>query len=399
MQTSTVLKQTAPAPAVRGRRIAIFVDDLSATGVVRNAIAIANRLHTEGWEACVVASRAEGTLRSGLVEGIPVRQLIDDGSSPPSRRTRLIRSFKYYRRFLKSFRPDVLLSAGNHGHWPTILAAKAVPGCRTVFRISNDIEHRSEDTSRKGLRGLGRRLKLKLVSDYSDLMVVVSPHLLGHPVIASAHSAGKVALIPNGVDVDEVRERAQGHCDHPWLADDAEEPFVLGVGRLVRQKNFKALIRALALARGAKPLRLLIIGSGPLQEELECEAARLGIGESVAIIPPVANPMPYMARAAVVAVPSWWEGSSNVLLEALACGTPVVASETAGSARLVLDEGRYGALVDPANVDQIAAALLRQCSEFAALPSIRARDFSIDEALDAYSSAISDLVEAPVAAR
>jgi glycosyltransferase involved in cell wall biosynthesis len=102
--------------------------------------------------------------------------------------------------------------------------------------------------------------------------------------------------------------------------------------------------------------------------------------------------MPYLARAAVVALPSWWEGSSNVLLEALACKTPVVASETAGNARVVLADGRYGMLVDPTDVDGIAAALLRQSGEFAIRPGTRALAFSSDRALDAYSIAFADLV-------
>jgi glycosyltransferase involved in cell wall biosynthesis len=390
MYDSTLLKQAASQ--VSGLKIAIFVDDLSATGVVRNAAAIANRMRLEGWEVCLVAARAAGVLRSSIASGVAVRQLMEDPSAGLTRRSRLIRSFRSYLRFLKSFRPDVLLSAGNHGHLLTILASKAVPGCRTVFRISNDIDHRAQGKPGSRIARLVRRLQLRLVSDHADLMVVVSPHLKDDPVIASASSNGKVTIIPNGVDRGAVQEHARAECDHPWLADSADQPVILGVGRFVRQKNFGALIRAIAVARRAKPLRLLLIGSGPLQAELEREAECLGVRDCVAIVPPVANPMPFLMRAAAVVLPSWWEGSSNVLLEALACGTPVVASRTAGNAELVLDGGRYGVLVDPRDVDQMARAILRQCSEFAIRPGRRAQDFSVDDTLDAYSNALADLV-------
>jgi glycosyltransferase involved in cell wall biosynthesis len=190
------------------------------------------------------------------------------------------------------------------------------------------------------------------------------------------------------VDIEAVRRRARETCDHPWLSDAADVPVVLGVGRLVRQKNFGALIRAVGLARKVRPLRLLIIGSGPLQDELEAEVQRLGLSDCVAIIPPVANPMPYLARAAVVALPSWWEGSSNVLLEGLACGTPIVASRTAGSAQHVLDSGRYGLLVDPGDPEEMAAALLRQIGKDVLLPGDRALDFSREAALNAYAELI-----------
>jgi glycosyltransferase involved in cell wall biosynthesis len=392
MEKSTLPKPAAADLPAQGRKIAIFVDDLTATGVVRNAIAIANRLHSEGWQASIVASRAEGPLKDSISSGVAVHQLMDEGSPDRSRTGRLIRSFSGYRRFLRSFRPEILLSAGNHGHLPTALASRGMPGCRVVFRISNDIEHRAGDAVQKRLSGFARRLQLRLVSDRADLMVLVSPHLQGNPIIGKAHSVGKVAVIPNGVDIAAVRRRALETCDHPWLSDASDMPVILGVGRLVRQKNFRALIRAVGLAREVRPLRLLIIGSGPLQDELEGEIQRLGLSDCVAIIPPVTNPMPYLARAAVLALPSWWEGSSNVLLEALACKTPVVASETAGNARLVLADGLYGVLIDPSDVEGIAEAILRQSSEFAIRPGPRALAFSSDRALDAYSTAFTDLV-------
>jgi glycosyltransferase involved in cell wall biosynthesis len=378
----------------QGRKIAIFVDDLSATGVVRNAISIANRLRSEGWDACIVASRAEGPFKSSIANGVAVQQLVDNPSSRLSRRSRLFRSLRRYRRFLKSFRPDVLLSAGNHGHLPTVLASMGVAGCRTVYRISNDIEHRRQGKPDRSLAGLARRLQLRLVSGCADLIVIVSRHLQGEPVIASALSSGRATVIQNGVDLRAVQEWAGEECHHPWLAQAAEQPVALGIGRLVRQKNFGTLLRAVAIARRTKPLRLLLIGSGPLQKELEQEAERLGIGDSVAIIPPTANPMPYMARAAVVVLASWWEGSSNVLFEALACGTPVVASRTAGDAETVLAFGRYGLLVDPDDPEGMAEAILVQTSSRAQFPGDRALNFSRDNMLQSYGDVIRDLANA-----
>jgi glycosyltransferase involved in cell wall biosynthesis len=389
MDDATLPKRVASQ--VYGRRIAIFVDDLSATGVVRNAAAIANRMQQDGWEVCIVAARAAGVMKSTIASGVTIRQLMEAPSAGRSRSGRLIRSFWSYRRFLKSFRPDVLLSAGNHGHLLTVLAARAVPGCRTVVRISNDIDHQAAGKVDKRFARLRRRLKLRVVSDYADLMIVVSPHLKNDPVIANAYSKGDVAIIPNGVDPEAVKDRAREECDHQWLSDP-DHPLVLAVGRFVQQKNFDTLIRAVGIARRSKPVRLLLIGSGPLQAELESTAEDLGIGKDVAFIPPVANPMPYLRRAAMVALPSWWEGSSNVLLEALACGTPVLASRTAGNADLVLDGGRYGILFDPADTDQMARAILRQCSKFVVCPAGRANAFDVHDTLDAYSNALAGLV-------
>ena len=330
-------------------------------------------------------------MRASLQPGITVHQLVEGAVSHLSRRGRLIRSVTGYRHFLRSFLPEVVLSAGNHGHLSTLLAAGAAPECKMVFRISNDIEHRQRDTSKPSLSRLLRKLQLRLVTKRADLMVLVSQHLQNNPEICRAAADGKVMVINNGVDVEAVRQDARQDCNHPWLSNDSDVPVVVGVGRFVRQKNFRTLIQAVAVARKVRPLRLLLIGSGPLKDELQREIERLSVGDCVAIVPPVANPMPYMVRAAVVALPSWWEGASNVLLEAIACGTPVVASETAGSAPLVLADGRYGVLVDPADASQIADALLRQSSEFAVRPENRALDFGIGTTLDGYSTAFQVL--------
>ena len=100
---------------------------------------------------------------------------------------------------------------------------------------------------------------------------------------------------------------------------------------------------------------------------------------------------------AVLALPSLWEGSSNVLLEAMACGTPVIASHTAGDARYVLGSGKYGLLVDPLDPDALAAALLRQTSDSRIEPASRARAFDRKHALDKYLGLFDRLVGRRVA--
>jgi glycosyltransferase involved in cell wall biosynthesis len=132
----------------------------------------------------------------------------------------------------------------------------------------------------------------------------------------------------------------------------------------------------------------LLIGSGPLKSALDDQAAALGISDAVDFMAPVPNPMPFLAGASVLALPSWWEGSSDVLLDGLACGTPIVASRTAGSAQHVLDSGRYGLLVDPGDPEEMAAALLRQIGKDVLLPGDRALDFSREAALNAYAELI-----------
>ncbi len=373
------------------KRVAIFIDDFSATGVVINAIAIAQHLQKCGCVVQLVAARAEGPLMRGVPEGILIAGLLPDRDIESSRRNRLRRSVGAFRKLLKSFRPDVLFSAGNHGHLVSVMVSLALPKCRTIVRISNDLDHMINGKPVKPFSRWWRVSKFRAVAALADKMVFVSRHMVRSKAVLGTGAIEKAVVIPNGVDVDSVRRRAAEPCEHEWLDDSAVTPLVLAVGRLALQKNFANLLRAVAIARQSRPLRLLLIGSGPLKSELEQEAEALGIRDAVEIMTPVSNPMPFLARASVVALPSWWEGSSNVLLEALACGTAVVASRTAGNAEDVLDFGRYGLLVDPDDPEGMAAALLIQTGADVQLPGDRAADFNREVALGAYAELIMEV--------
>ena len=369
-------------------KIAIFIDDFSATGVVVNSIAIARRLHDQGCAVRLVASQAEGALLDTVPEGVTVVGLLPAGNTKASRRGRLRRSVPEFRKQLKAFAPDVLFSAGNHGHLASVMASRGLSRCRTVVRISNDLDHMIDGKPVRPFSRWWRVLKFRTVAAFADRLVFVSPHLLRSEAVLGKGAIRKAVVIPNGVDAEAVRKRAAEPVSHRWLCDIGEHPLVLAVGRLAPQKNFDNLLRAIAIARRSRPVRLLLIGSGPLKQALQKHAAALGIGEAVEFMAPVSNPIPFIAGASVLALPSWWEGSSNVLLEALACGTPIVASRTAGSAEDVLDSGRHGLLVDPGDPEAMAAALLRQAGDDRILPGNRALDFSRDASLAAYADLI-----------
>ena len=394
MNQMEAIRKRSPAPAAGIRparatkvKVAIFIEDFSATGVVTNAIAIARHLSQQGCDVHLLATQDKGPLRESLGEGIEVISLLEPEKTATTRRGRLRRAIPAFRQKLKQLSPDVLLSAGNHGHLATALVSRLVSGCHTIVRVSNDLDHMIDGKPTRPYSRWLRLAKFRTMAAVADKIVFVSPHLVRSRAMSGKKSARKAVVIPNGVDVEAVRERARAACDHPWL-DDRDVPLVLGVGRLALQKNFGNLLRAIAIAKKTRPLRLLLIGSGILREELLRDAQALGIADAVEILRPIDNPMPYIGRASVLALPSWWEGSSNVLLEAMACGTPVIASRTAGNAEDVLDHGRYGVLVDPGDPESIAAALLLQCSDVARRPEGRAMEFSRNSSLEAYADLI-----------
>lgn len=362
------------------RRVQIFVSDLGATGVVRNAVAIANEAAASGYEVRLLTCDAEGILGKELSPSVAVVKLSGSDLAGRSRRAKMRSVLLSYRRHCRAWKPDILMSAGNHGHLLSTVAWLGLPG-RKLLRISNDLAHGSRSLPARALRAA----KFWLVGKFADRLVYVSHGLSRRPLPVGQPSYGRALAIPNGVDLERVRAAASQHCQLPWAGKDPA-PVVLAVGRFARQKNFDSLLKAFAVARARRVLRLAFLGEGSRSEvaRMKALAESLGVAEDVEFIAPVANPFPYMRASGVLVLPSLWEGSSNVILEALACGTPVVASRTAGDAAHVLGEGRFGLLVDPLDIEGMADAILRQVGPDAVLPRGRAEQFSRSIALRRY---------------
>ena len=141
-----------------------------------------------------------------------------------------------------------------------------------------------------------------------------------------------------------MRERMGAPPPHPWLLGDGP-PVVCGCGSLHPRKGFDVLLRSFASLAGERELRLIIVGEGRERARLEALARDLDVAQDVALVGTVANPLAYMARAQLFVLSSTFEGLPTVLIEALACGTPVVSTDCPYGPREILDDGRYGRLV------------------------------------------------------
>ncbi|NJK27869.1 MAG: glycosyltransferase, partial [Coleofasciculaceae cyanobacterium SM2_3_26] len=131
-----------------------------------------------------------------------------------------------------------------------------------------------------------------------------------------------------------------------------------GIGRLVDQKDFATLIRAFSIVKKVRKSRLVILGTGPNKPRLEALIEELDLRDDVDLPGFVENPFKYMARASVFVMSSAWEGFGNVLVEAMAVGTPVVSTDCRSGPSEILDNGKYGALVPVGDAEAMARAIL-----------------------------------------
>jgi glycosyltransferase involved in cell wall biosynthesis len=158
------------------------------------------------------------------------------------------------------------------------------------------------------------------------------------------------------------------------------------MGRLVPQKDFATLLRAFALVRADRPARLVILGEGPERDRLMLLARELGIENDVLLPGFVTNPFAWVGRASLFVLSSAWEGLPTVLVEALACGTPVIATDCPHGPRAILEGGDLGPLVPVGDSRKMAEAMRRMLdapTERSRLLA-RAAAFHEDRAIEAY---------------
>jgi glycosyltransferase involved in cell wall biosynthesis len=198
----------------------------------------------------------------------------------------------------------------------------------------------------------GPRAQLRVLLPRAARVVAVS-RALADEAVALGVDHGRVRVVGNGVDGDLFFPRDRAACRRELGL--SSERRVVYVGRLQREKGLFELVDAVA---EQSSLRLSLVGDGPARQDLAARAAQLGGRVTLEGAQPLARVPVWMGAADVVTLPSWNEGTPNVLLEAIACGRPVVATRVGGIPDVVSTTS-LGELVPPRDAKSLGAALTR----------------------------------------
>ena len=186
-----------------------------------------------------------------------------------------------------------------------------------------------------------------------------------------------IGTIYNPTLITEIAEKTQTPCSHSWLPPTTL-PVILGIGRLVPQKDFPTLLKAFAQVNRTHPARLLILGEGRERATLETLASELRIAKNVSFPGFEPNPYAFLARASIFVLSSAWEGLPNALIEALACGCPVVSTNCPSGPQEILANGKFGPLVPVGDHLALAQAILQTLEHPPNVESLRSRAAEFD---------------------
>ena len=342
-------RQDEPAPL---RRVTVFASFSGTGGVERMLVHLIEGFVAEGRAVDLLLIRTDSALLARLPPAVRQIRL-------PGRHSLL--AVVPLARWLRRHRPPALLAAKDRAGRAAVLA-RALAGVETrlVLRLGTNLSAAQAGASR--LARWLRRTPIRLLYRRVERIVAVSDGVAADTAAIARLPPARIEVIRNPVITPALQQQAHAPCPHPWLrSHERRGPVLLAAGRLQQQKDFPTLLRAFARLPPARGCRLLILGEGRARSGLEALCAELGLALGVhgsVDLPGYRHDLyGWLARADLFVLSSAWEGSPNVLTEALALGVPAVATDCPSGPREILAGGRYGRLVPVGDAGALAAAI------------------------------------------
>ena len=356
-------------------KIAVLISFSGAGGVERMVFNLVKQFGDKGVAVDLLLIRASGPHLQDLP---PQVNLV------PLKAKHTLTAIPELIRYFRKARPKQMLVAKDRAARAALIArGLAGANTRIVVRLGTNLSRALEQKT--ALSRWWRLAPMKQIYSCADAVVAVSEGVRQDTLAITALPESRVHVIRNPVVTDELDRQSHLAVEHAWLADDigsSNVPVVMAAGRLSYQKGFDVLIRAFAELVKQHPARLLILGDGASRGELEMLAQELGVGELVDFPGFQSDIYSWLAKADLFVLSSRWEGSPNVLTEALALGVPSVSTRCPSGPDEILQEGKYGALVEVDDWQAMSKAMLDT------LDNPKPREF-LQEAVFEYKDTIS----------
>lgn len=329
------------------KKFTLFLPSLNGGGAQRAMLNLARGFSERGIEVHLVLSMAKGS----YIDSVPKNVRVIDLAA-----RRVITSLPALVGYLRREKPKAILSTLGHANLVALWACRisGVP-VRTIIREATTVSQSMKALPK--IRGFVLLQLARWFYPYADGIVATSNGVANDLMEYVGVPQNIVETIYSPTPISEILKKSRQPVQHAWLSA-AKEPVVLSVGRLHEAKDYPTLIEAFALVLNKHKAKLIILGEGPERPKLEAIVRRLGIQKNVDMPGFEMNPYSYMSAASVFVLSSAWEGLPNALIEAMALGTPVIATDCKSGPREILDNGKYGKLIAVGDVNALAESIL-----------------------------------------
>jgi len=367
------------------KHIALFIANLNGGGAERAMVNLANGLSGNIARVDLVLGQAAGPFLHEVVEAVNV---VDLGCP------KIAGALFPFRRYLKNARPQAVISTLVRVNILTVLASRYLDWHPVI--ILREANTPSTERTRDPSRVLQLTYDLaKFIYPLADAVVALSDHSREDCAAFYALDNRKVHRLYNPIVDEGLLARASEPFSHPWL--NGQRRLISTMGRVVHQKGFDILIDAFSRVAKQHDTRLLIVGETradpTLYKKLQDKIRVLGLDGRVDFLGFDTNPYRIIAQTDVFVLASRWEGLPGALIQALAVGVPVVATDCPGGSREVLQDGRCGQLVPVEAPEALADAISAVLDgEWPPVCKTCLEPFSMASVVGAWRKLLGDLV-------
>lgn len=356
--------------------ICIFAPNLAGGGAERVVSILASQFAENGYKVDLILANAVGPYLANIPDSVNVIDL---------NCKKVLLSLPKLVKYLRIYQPSMLFTSQMHSSTIALWAVK-LAGVKTRTFIRQPTMLRASYDNKSWNSKLRQKAFLT-TARLADKVIVTSETMAKEFQSVSKVPKDKIEIIYNPVPIKEIEIKSFEPIEHTWFKK-GKPPVILAVGRLTTVKDFETLIKAFAIVQEEKPAHLMILGEGALRAKLEQLVEKLDINEVVQMPGFVENPYKYMKHADVFVLSSLWEGFPNGMIEAMACGTAIVATDCDGGASEILEHGKWGALVPVGDEQLMARAILKKLNSEDIQNTVeRAENFSVDIIFEKYYKA------------
>jgi len=367
-------------------KILFVIPRLSMGGEERIVTDIIKYINQDKFKIWLCLFEKRGELLSKVPADVPIFDL-----QKKSRWSFFLLAIKL-RSIIKEYKPDIIFSALWYSTFISVFS-------NFVFKLKPFylIAHEPHD-HKWDIRGkLFQKTKSILINwshRKADLVVTISKGSAYDIAKDYFLEEDKIKIINNSIDLEFIEKSKLEKVSHPWFKDGI--PVVITLGRLIPRKGFSDLLEAFKLVRNQLLAHLIFIGEGESRFELQKLANELGLKDDVLFLGYQNNPFKFIYRSNVFVFPSHWEGFGNVIIEAMACGVPVISTNCHSGPDEIINDGVNGIIVPVGDVKAISEATLKLlinkelATSLAVAGRRRAEDFRVDKILEEYDKLFED---------